>query len=73
MKEWSFRIFSGKAWLMILRGILGDYIEDAFILLGMLQLVEATYKIHPIAGQYMAGVMFLITGFAMARGRKGVR
>ena len=43
------------------------YCEDIFILIGLIILVNTTYKINVIAANYLLGVIFIILGLILSK------
>lgn len=52
-----------------LLNLLNKFIEDLFVFAGLTVLVFTTYSINTSAGNYFLGLVLLVFGFLLSRGR----
>lgn len=53
-----------------LKNILGDYIEDFLIFLGLIMISTTTFYINYVIGFYVLGFILLIIGIIIAKASK---
>ncbi|MGD6897117.1 hypothetical protein [Bacillus infantis] len=51
--------------------LVGEVLEDLFVLVGLIILITTTYFINELAASYLTGLAFLIVGILLARKGKG--
>lgn len=56
-----------KTILICLSAFLQKYLEDFFILVGLIFILYTTFSINYVAGMYLTGVIFIILGVLIAK------